>query len=169
VDEVRARGFNEARGSHTRTYGSDDFDAALLVLPLLGIEPPGSPRVSGTIAAIGRELDAGFPLVYRYPPGRDGLPGTEGAFVPCAFWLVQALARIGDVAEASARLMALVQLASPLGLYSEEMDPTTHAHLGNSPQALSHAALVQAALALRDARGDAVATRSAAPARDGCG
>ena len=63
---------------------------------------------------------------------------------------------------------ALVQLASPLGLYSEEMDPTTRAHLGNSPQALSHAALVQAALALRDARSGAVATPSAAPAQDGC-
>ena len=169
VDEVRTRGFNETRGSYTRSYGSEELDAALLVLPLLGIEPPDSPRVRGTIAAIQSELDAGGPLLYRYPPGRDGLPGTEGAFLPCAFWLVQALARIGSIAEASDRLAALVQLASPLGLYAEEMDPTSRRHLGNYPQALTHAALVQAALALRDARGRDIATPSAAPARDGSG
>ena len=72
-----------------------DLDAALLVLPLLGIEDVDSPRVRGTIDAIRDELSAGGPLLYRYPPGRDGLPGTEGAFLPCSFWLVQALARTG--------------------------------------------------------------------------
>jgi GH15 family glucan-1,4-alpha-glucosidase len=151
AEEVRSRGFSTARNSYTRTYGSDDVDAAALVLPLLEIETRNSPRVLGTIDAIRRELDAGSPLLYRYPPGCDGLPGREGAFLPCAFWLVQALAATGQVAEATDRLRELVDLASPLGLYAEEMDPTTHEHLGNYPQALTHAAHVQAALALRDA------------------
>jgi GH15 family glucan-1,4-alpha-glucosidase len=124
----------------------------MLILPLLGIEPAGSRRVQGTIDAIRRELGAGGPLLYRYLPGHDGLAGTEGAFLPCSFWLVQALARNGRAAEAAEMFDALVALANPLGLFAEEMDPVTGHHLGNYPQALTHAALVQAALALRDAR-----------------
>jgi GH15 family glucan-1,4-alpha-glucosidase len=107
--------------------------------------------VSGTIDAIVHDLDAGPPLLYRYPPGHDGLPGIEGAFLPCSFWLVEALARSRRVAEATSLFDDLIALASPVGLYAEEMDPLTHHHLGNFPQALTHAALVQAALALRDA------------------
>jgi GH15 family glucan-1,4-alpha-glucosidase len=149
--DVYALGFNEDVGSYTRTYGSADLDAAILVLPLLGLEPADSPRVHSTVHAIHRHLSAGGPLLYRYPPGDDGLPGTEGAFLPCAFWLVQALAAIGDVAKARSLFEALLDLASPLGLFAEEMDATTHAHLGNYPQALTHAALVQAALAIRNA------------------
>ena len=113
-------------------------------------EPTDSPRVSGTIDAIARALDAGGPLVYRYPPGQDCLPGGEGAFLPCSFWLVQALAATGRVVEAETRLDELLALASPLGLYGEEIDPSTRRHLGNYPQALTHAALIQAVLALRD-------------------
>lgn len=150
--EVSALGFDQALGSFTRSYGSEDLDAALLVLPLLEIEPPDSPRVSATIAAIARDLAAGGGLLYRYPPGQDGLPGTEGAFLPCSFWLVRALAVTRQVDQAEALFDALLDLASPLGLYAEEMDPVTHHHLGNYPQALTHAAVVQAALALRDAR-----------------
>ncbi|HZJ26281.1 MAG TPA: glycoside hydrolase family 15 protein [Acidimicrobiia bacterium] len=150
--EVQADGFDVDRGSYTRSYGSDELDAALLVLPLLSIEPTDSPRVRGTIDAVRTELAAGGPLLYRYPPGRDGLTGTEGAFLPCAFWLVQALAKVGCIDEATERFTALVELATPLGLYAEEMDPASGEHLGNYPQALTHAALVQAALALRDAR-----------------
>jgi GH15 family glucan-1,4-alpha-glucosidase len=148
--EVGARGFDAAKGSYTRAYGSTDLDAALLVLPLLGIEHVESPRVRNTVDAIMNELGAGGPLVFRYPPGRDGLPGTEGAFLPCSFWLVQALAHTGRRSEAVELFAALLERASPLGLYAEEMDPDTGAHLGNFPQALTHAALVQASLALRD-------------------
>jgi GH15 family glucan-1,4-alpha-glucosidase len=151
VDDVRTRGFCEARRTYTRSYGSDELDAALLVLPLLGLDAPDSYRVRGTIDAVMHELDAGAPLVYRYPPGHDGLPGAEGAFLPCAFWLVQALASSGRVDDAEERMASLVHHASPLGLYAEEMDPTSHQHLGNYPQALTHSALVQAALALKDA------------------
>ena len=149
--DVTSQGFDPAKATYTRSYGSDDLDAAVLVLPLLGIEPLDSPRVHGTIDAIGRELGASGPLLYRYPPGHDGLAGTEGAFLPCSFWLVQALAKTGRRSEAAERLAELVALASPLGLYAEQMDPATRQHLGNYPQALTHAALVQAALALRDA------------------
>src|SRR6185503_10463475 len=144
--EVRARGFNPVKASYTRSYGSDDLDAALLVLPLLGIEDIDSPRVRGTIDAIGKELSAGGPLLYRYPPGRDGLPGTEGAFLPCSFWLVQALASTGRVDEAAQLFAELLELVNPLGLLPEEIDPRTGVHLGNYPQALTHAALIQAAL-----------------------
>lgn len=151
AQDVRIHGFDSARDSYTRSYGSKEPDASLLVLPLLGLEPPNSPRVLGTIDAIQCELDAGGPLLYRYPPGRDGLPGTEGAFLPCAFWLVQALAKSGQLAEAVERFGALLELASPLGLYAEEMDPASRDHLGNYPQALTHAALIQSALAIRDA------------------
>jgi GH15 family glucan-1,4-alpha-glucosidase len=148
--DVTTRGFNSERCSYTRTYGSTDLDAAVLVLPLLDLEPRDSSRVRSTIDAIACGLNAGRPLIYRYPPGQDGLPGTEGAFLPCSFWMVQALAATGRVHEAQERFAELCSLASPLGLYAEEMDPTTHRHLGNYPQALTHAALLQAALSLRE-------------------
>jgi GH15 family glucan-1,4-alpha-glucosidase len=149
--EVDVLGYDPAAATFTRSYGSGDVDAALLVLPMLGIEPPDSPRVRGTIAAVRRQLGAGGPLLYRYTPGEDGLPGGEGAFLPCSFWLVTALARTGLVDEAARLFDELVARASPLGLYGEEMDPATGRHLGNFPQALTHAGLVQAALAVRDA------------------
>jgi GH15 family glucan-1,4-alpha-glucosidase len=150
--EVTVHGFDVTKGTYTRSYGSADVDAALLVLPLLGIEPTDSHRIRGTIETIRHDLHAGGPLLYRYPPGQDGLAGTEGAFLPCSFWLVQALAKSGRSAEAAEVFDALIEFGSPLGLYAEEIDPVTHHHLGNFPQALTHATLVQAALALRDAR-----------------
>jgi pentatricopeptide repeat protein len=116
------------------------------------MEPADSQRVRGTIDTIRRDLNAGGPLLYRYPPGTDGLPGREGAFLPCSFWLVQALAKTGRTSEAAELFDQLVALGSPLGLYAEEMDPVTTRHRGNYPQALTHAALVQAALALREAQ-----------------
>jgi GH15 family glucan-1,4-alpha-glucosidase len=151
--DISGRGFNPEVGAYTRSYGSDDLDAAVLVLPLIDLEPPTSARVVRTVDVIARELDAGGPLLYRYPPGRDGLPGGEGAFLPCSFWLVQALAATGRTGVAQKRLDQLVELASPLGLFAEELDPLTRKHLGNYPQALTHAALIQAALAVRDAAG----------------
>jgi GH15 family glucan-1,4-alpha-glucosidase len=151
--EVRTLGFDPKRSSYTRSYGSHDLDAALLVLPMLDLEPVDSLRTMGTIKAIQHELGAGGPLIYRYPPGQDGLEGTEGAFLPCSFWLVQALAKTGQTVEAARLFDELLALATSLGLYGEEIDPTTLRHLGNYPQALSHAAMVQAALALGDAPG----------------
>ena len=107
--------------------------------------------MAGTIDAIRRELSAGGPLLYRYPVGTDGLEGGEGAFLPCSFWLVQALARVGRIAEAHSLFEELCARGTDLGLYAEEMDPSTGQHLGNFPQALTHAALIQAALSLQAA------------------
>src|SRR5581483_4424747 len=153
VVEVRERGLDRRKESYVRSYDSEELDAASLILPLLGIEEADSPRVRKTVNAIRHDLSAGGPLLYRYRPGSDGLPGAEGAFVPCAFWLVRALAVTGEIDQARRLFQELLDLATPLGLYGEEIDPTSRAHLGNFPQALTHAALVQAALALRDAEG----------------
>jgi GH15 family glucan-1,4-alpha-glucosidase len=151
--DIRERGFDPRRSTYVRAYGSDELDAAVLILPLLEFEEEGSPRVSGTIDAIRRELSAAGPLLYRYPPGSDGLPGGEGAFLPCSFWLVLALAHTGRLDEARASFEDLCARSNDLGLFAEEMDPTTGAHLGNFPQALTHAALIQAALGLGAATG----------------
>ena len=149
-EEVRARGWSSAVGAYTAAYDTTDLDAAVLILPLVGVEAPDSPRLASTIDAIRTKLGAGGPLLYRYLDA-DGLPGREGAFLPCSFWLVQALARTGRVAEAEVMFDQLLTLGGPLGLYAEEMDPETGRHLGNFPQALTHATLLQAALALEEA------------------
>ena len=101
-----------------------------------------------------RERSASGPLLYRYPHVRAGLHVTEGAFLPCSFWLVQALASTGRVDEAAQLFAELLELVNPLGLLPEEIDPRNHGYLGNYPQALTHAALIQAALAIRDAHPD---------------
>ena len=149
--DIRDRGFDDCRNTYTRSYGSADLDSALLILPVTGFEAPDSLRLQGTVDAVWAELSAGYPFLYRYPPGQDGLPGDEGAFLPCSFWLAQALALTGRATEAAEIIEALLGIAGPLGLFSEEIDPATGAFLGNYPQAMTHAALVQAALALRDA------------------
>lgn len=146
--EIRARGFSEDVGAYTAAYGSDSLDSALLLLPSIGFDPPSSPRVTGTIDAIQRELSAGGPFLYRYVDD-DGLEGREGAFLPCSFWLVDALAHIGRVDQAREMFEQLIGLGGSLGLYSEEIDPTSGASLGNFPQALTHSAMVQAASTLQ--------------------
>jgi GH15 family glucan-1,4-alpha-glucosidase len=147
--EIAAQGVDSVRGAYLRSYGSADLDAAVLAAPLVEVEPAAAHRACRTIDAIRAELGAGGPLLYRYPPGRDGLAGGEGAFLPCSFWLVRALALTGQRDEARRAFEAMLERASPLGLYGEEMDPATGAHLGNFPQALTHSALVGAALALQ--------------------
>ena len=159
--EVLARGVDHDRGLFVRAYGGHDLDAALLVLPLLGLEPANSPLVINTIDAVREELGAGGPLLYRYASGDDGLTGGEGAFLPCSFWLAQALAATGRVDDACEVFDQLLGYASPLGLFAEEADPASREQLGNYPQAFTHATLVQAALAIRDA----TTARAATPAR----
>ena len=149
--QIRGEGFDERLGAYTGAYGSTELDAAVLLLPVLDFEPADSPRVASTIDAIRERLSAGGPLLHRYEPGTDGLDGGEGAFLPCSFWLAQALARIGRVDEATAVFEQLAGLANPLGLYAEEIDPGSGQHLGNFPQALTHASLVQAARTLGEA------------------
>ena len=160
--DIRHRGFDDARGCYVRAYGRRDVDAALLVLPVLEFEPPGSPRTAGTVAAIRRELDAGDGLLYRYPPGDDGLDGGEGSFLACSFWLVQALAHLGATEEATDLFDRLCRRGNDVGLLSEEVDPESGELLGNFPQALSHAALVQAALALQRTERQGPGVRNAA-------
>jgi GH15 family glucan-1,4-alpha-glucosidase len=130
--DVRARGYDDSLGAYTAAYESDDLDAAVLLLPILGIEPAGSPRVTGTVDAIRTRLGAGGPLLYRYLAD-DGLPGREGAFLPCSFWLVQALAHLERRDEAHQLFDELVALGGPLGLFAEELDPVTGEHLGQLP------------------------------------
>jgi GH15 family glucan-1,4-alpha-glucosidase len=149
--QIRDEGFDEALGSYVWAYGARELDALLLILPILEFEERGSARLAGTVEAVRRELRAGGPLVYRYHPGIDGLEGREGAFLPCSFWLVQALARMGRVEEAVELLHELLALSNDVGLLPEEIDPSDRSHLGNFPQAFTHATFVQAALALREA------------------
>jgi len=148
-EEIRRRGYDPRTKSYTAAYGSRDLDAALLLLPAIGFESSNSPRVTGTIEAVRERLGAGGPLLYRYRD-HDGLPGDEGAFLPCSFWLVQALAQTGRRVEAETLFEELIGYGGQLGLYGEEMDPTGHQHLGNFPQALTHSTLLQAAAALID-------------------
>lgn len=150
--ELREQGFDHRRSTYTWRYGSESLDAALVLLPVLDFEEPGSPRLTGTMEAIRRELGAGGPLLYRYPPRADGLAGKEGAFLPCSFWMVRALNRLGRREEATEMFEELCALSNDLGLLPEEIDPTTGEHLGNFPQALTHATLVQAAIELQDNR-----------------
>jgi GH15 family glucan-1,4-alpha-glucosidase len=136
--------------SYTRIAGSADVDASLLMLPLVEYGDPRSERIAGTIDAVNRLLRQGD-VVYRYRAD-DGVPGGEGCFLNCSFWLVSALARCGRVDEAGALMQRLVARGNDVGLYAEEIDPHTGAFLGNFPQALVHLALIDAAGALSPAR-----------------
>ena len=150
ADAIRAfvdtQCWSEALGSYTRTAGSGDVDASLLMLPLVEYPDPGGRRIGGTIDAVNRLLRNGD-VVYRYH-AEDGVPGGEGCFLNCSFWLAGALARCGRVAEATALMDRLVGRANDVGLFAEEIDPATGAFLGNFPQALVHLALIDAAIAI---------------------
>lgn len=146
---VETRCFSPRLGSYVRSAGSDDLDAGLLLGLLYGYRPAGDPRMDRTVAAIERTLRDG-PYVHRYL-GTDGLSGGEGAFLACSFWLAEALARCGRVDDAVQLMEQLLALANDVGLYSEEIDPSTGAFLGNLPQGLSHLALVTAACAIGEA------------------
>jgi GH15 family glucan-1,4-alpha-glucosidase len=131
--------------SYTRHAGGDDLDASLLLGVLLGYEGPPD-RLATTVEAVRRELGDG-PLLARYS-GDDGLAGAEGAFLCCSFWLADALARIGRLDEAVTLMDQLLALANDVGIYCEELDPRTHAPLGNLPQGLVHLALISAAVSI---------------------
>jgi GH15 family glucan-1,4-alpha-glucosidase len=140
---VEAQCWSERRGSYVRFAGADELDASLLLLPVMRYRDPRDPRITGTVEAVRRDLGRG-PLLYRYT-GEDGIGGGEGVFLGCSFWLVEALALGGRADEASETMDKLLALANDVGLYAEEIDPTTHEFLGNFPQALVHLALICAA------------------------
>jgi GH15 family glucan-1,4-alpha-glucosidase len=143
---VETRCWSEDKRSYTRFAGGDELDASVLLAVLHAYADPGDERLRETVDVIARELASG-PFVRRYT-GEDGLPGSEGAFLACSFWLVEALARSGRRDDATDLMAQLVALANDVGLYSEEIDPASLAFLGNMPQGLSHLALISAAAAL---------------------
>jgi pentatricopeptide repeat protein len=145
--DVLAHGFNAVVGHYTASYDGRSVDSALLTLPILGFEDANSPRFAATLATIRRELGAGD-LLYRHERGRER---GEGAFVLSCFWLVECLVQAGQVEEARDLFERLLKRASALGLYAEEIDANTGAHLGNFPQGFSHIGLINAALALQRA------------------
>ena len=148
--EILEKGFDAQRGTFTQHYDTTAVDASLLTIPLVGFLPGDDPRVLGTIDAVTADLmDHGLLLRYRTETGVDGLPGDEHPFLACSFWLVSALAAAGRREEAEAMLDRVCALANDVGLLSEEYDAAHGRMAGNFPQAFSHLALVQAALALR--------------------
>jgi GH15 family glucan-1,4-alpha-glucosidase len=152
-DELHAQvcreAWNHELGSFTQSYGSSRLDASLLLLPLVGFLPPHDPRIRGTLKAVQAQLSSdGFLLRYRPEQALDGLPVGEGTFLPCSFWLVDALALDGRHDEAAELFERLLGVRNDVGLLAEEYDPHAKRLLGNFPQALSHIALVTSAFNL---------------------
>ncbi len=152
-DFIETELFSGERNAYLLKAGSPDLDCGLLLAARRRFRDPTDPRLTGTIDAIRDELHAEGPLLYRYTGMRD----EENAFLACSFWMVEALAITGRLDEAADLMDAMVGLSNDVGLYSEEMEPGTHAMRGNFPQALTHLSLINAA--------DAIATRAEAPQR----
>lgn len=153
--EVCERGYDPGRNTFTQSYGSRELDASLLLIPRVGFLPPDDPRVIGTVDAVRDELGhSGFLRRYSLEENEvDGLPGDEGTFVACSFWLAEALHLTGRTQEAYELFERLVALANDVGLLAEEYDPLAGRQLGNFPQAFSHIGLVSTALALFGSEG----------------
>lgn len=139
----------DARGVFTQHYASTALDASTLLIPLMRFLPPDDPRVRATVLAIADDLtEGGLVLRYRVEDTDDGLSGDEGTFVICSFWLVSAFVELGEVNRADDLCRLLLHHASDLGLLSEELDADSGRHLGNTPQAFSHLALINAVMRL---------------------
>ncbi len=164
--DVCERAFSRARDAFTQFYGSEDLDASLLLMPLVGFLPANDPRVVSTVAAIERELvyDEIFVRRYRTRSELDGLPEGEGAFLACSFWLVSNRVMQGRVDEARSLFERLIALANDVGLLAEEYDPSARRMVGNFPQAFSHLALVDAAVTLSNV-GENPASHRVEPSR----
>ena len=147
---ILEQGWNVRVGAFTQSFGSDTLDASTLLLPIVGFLPARDPRVLATIDAIAERLTDDHGLVYRYRAG-DGLPGREGSFLLCTFWLAQAQALAGEVQRARETFERAAAFVNDLGLLAEEVDGSTGELLGNFPQAFSHVGLVTAAWAIAQA------------------
>jgi len=145
--EVCEHGYNASKKAFTQYYGSDAMDASVLMMPLIGFLPLSDPRLRSTVEVVERELlQDGFVLRYRPQEKKvDGLPGSEGVFLPCSFWLADCLHLIGRNKEARELFERLLSVRNDLGLLAEEYDPKAKRQLGNFPQAFSHVALVNTA------------------------
>jgi alpha,alpha-trehalase len=150
AESICTNGWSEAAGAYTQAYGVEQLDASALMLAIVGFLPAGDPRFLATIEAIEQRLTDPRGLVYRYH-GDDGLPGEEGAFLLCTFWLAQALALAGLTERARAVFERAAGFATGLGLMAEEVAPDSRELLGNFPQAFSHIGLVNAAWAISEA------------------
>ena len=150
ADFVEERCWWPQRGAYRMAADMEALDASVLLAARMGYGDPSGERMNGTIDAVAEELDAGWPLLYRY----TGMAGEGGAFVACSFWLVEALALAGRHDEAVRRMEAMVETTNDVGLLSEEIDPDSRELLGNFPQGLSHLALVNAAAILETTRSD---------------
>ena len=152
-DDVIANGYDGERNTFTQYYGSRELDASLLMIPLVHFLPATDPRMRGTVEAIQRDLmQDGFVLRYRTEHTDDGLPSGEGAFLACTFWLVDNLALMGRIEEATEIFERLLGLRNDVGLLSEEYDPRLGRLVGNFPQAFTHVGLVNSAYNLDRAR-----------------
>jgi GH15 family glucan-1,4-alpha-glucosidase len=150
-DEIRqvilTHGWSDRAGAFTQSFGSDDLDASALMMPIVGLLDATDPRMRATIDAISTRLTDDRGLVYRYRT-HDGLPGVEGTFLLCTFWLAHAHALAGDLERARATFERAIAHANDVGLLAEEVDPQNGELLGNFPQAFSHIGLVNAAWAI---------------------
>jgi GH15 family glucan-1,4-alpha-glucosidase len=150
--EVCANGFDPDLGCFVQSYGSNQMDASLLLLPAVGFLPIDDPRIAGTIAAVERDLVIdGFVQRYDTRHASDGLPAGEGVFLACSFWLVDAYIMQGRRAAAEELFGRLVALCNDVGLLAEEYDTTAKRLVGNFPQAFSHIALINSAFNLTQA------------------
>jgi GH15 family glucan-1,4-alpha-glucosidase len=147
---VETRGYSHTKRSYVRCVDGDEVDASLLLAVTAGYDEPRAPRLLDTVDAVRRHLGRG-PLIHRYLGG-DGLPGEEGAFLACSFWLVEAYAVQGRLDEATTLMDELVSLANDVGLFAEQIDPASGEFLGNFPQGLSHLALINAAVSIEQAQ-----------------
>jgi GH15 family glucan-1,4-alpha-glucosidase len=145
-EEVCERGCHPGVQAFTQYYGAEVLDASVLLIPHTGFLPPDDPRVQGTVRAIERTLlRDGFVLRYETEHQVDGMPGSEGAFLACSFWLADNYAFAGRMAEAEEMFERLLALRNPLGLLAEEYDFTRRRQVGNFPQGFSHLALIASA------------------------
>ncbi len=157
-NDVMSKGYSQERQAFVQSYGSDNLDAANLMLPLVGFIPATDPMMRSTIKATQKELTNKQGFVYRYTKFDDGLNGSEGSFIICTFWLADNLIHLGQIDEARVLLNSLLNCANDLGLLSEEYDSATGNMLGNFPQAFSHLALINTAVQLQQATHGTVPT-----------
>jgi len=149
--EICVKAFNKKKNCFVQAYGSQQLDASLLLMPVVGFLPGSDPRVKATVEAIEHELmPHGLVMRYNTAKVEDGLPAGEGVFLACSFWMVSSLKAIGRVGDARKLFERLIKLRNDLGLLSEEYDTRRRRFVGNFPQAFSHIALVNAAFDLED-------------------
>ena len=150
--DIFEHGYNEKRQCFVQYYGSDELDASLLMMGLVGFLKPDDPRLVGTVKAIEQDLLKDG-LVMRYRSDVDGLTGEEGSFLACSFWLVDSFVLLGWKDKAQALFERLMTLRNDVGLFSEEYCPIRKRMLGNFPQAFSHISHVNTAMNLSEAHG----------------